>query len=108
MTSPHNLAFKIADFVELNKGISLPNFIGLGCLGQILRRLMENNPSPDLHALKKPSPYRVKAVFVWEYTKTGKSILRPDFDQTNCKEVGTALILIERHVINSWTDLPLS
>ena len=41
----------------------------------------------------------LKLVFVWEYTKTGKSILRPAFDQSNCKKVGPALILIERHII---------
>ena len=34
-------------------------------------------------------------------TKTGKSILRPAFDQSNCKKAGPALILIERHLINS-------
>ena len=41
----------------------------------------------------------LKPVFVWEYTKTGKSILRPAFDQSDCKKAGPALILIERHLI---------
>ena len=56
------------------------------------------------HIKKLPifSLYRknLKPVFVWEYTKTGKSILRPAFDQSNCKKAGPALILIERHLIN--------
>ena len=41
----------------------------------------------------------LKLVFVWEYTKTGKSILRSAFDQSNCKKAGQALILIEHHLI---------
>ena len=43
----------------------------------------------------------LKLVFVWEYTKTGKSILRPVFNQSNCKKAGPALILIESHLINN-------
>ena len=31
----------------------------------------------------------------------GKSILRPAFDQSNCKKTGPALILIEHHIIIS-------
>ena len=38
---------------------------------------------------------KFKLVFVWEYTKTGKSILRPAFDQSNCKEASPVLILIK-------------
>ena len=51
------LVFKITHFVELIGAISLPNFIDLGCLDQILRGLVENTPpSPsDLHALPKIS-----------------------------------------------------
>ena len=41
----------------------------------------------------------LKPVFVREYTKTGKSILRPAFDQSNCKKACPALKLIERHLI---------
>ena len=41
----------------------------------------------------------LKLFFVWEYTKTGKSILGPAFDQSNCKKAGPALILIERLLI---------
>ena len=43
----------------------------------------------------------LKLVFVWEYTKTGKSILRPALDQSNCKKAGPALILIECHLIRN-------
>ena len=39
----------------------MPSFIGLGCLVQILRGLVET--PPDLQALKKPSPYRVNLDF---------------------------------------------
>ena len=50
------------------EGISLPNFIGLGCLDQILRGLVENTPPPqDLYSLKKPSSYRVKVPW-WLYS----------------------------------------
>ena len=59
MTSLLNIWFlKLHILKKLIEGISLPNFIGLGCLVQILRGLVE--PQPDLHALRKPSPYRVK------------------------------------------------
>ena len=41
----------------------------------------------------------LELVFIWEYTKTNKSIIRPALDQSNCREAGQALILIERHII---------
>ena len=40
----------------------------------------------------------LKLVLIWEYTKTSKYILRPAFDQSNCKKAVPALILIERHI----------
>ena len=49
----------------------------------------------------------LKPVFVWEYTKTGKSMLRPAFDQSNCKKAGPALILIERHLIKQFISKTL-
>ena len=42
---------------------------------------------------------RQKNGSVEESTKTGKSILRPASDQSNCKKARPALILIKRHVI---------
>ena len=63
MTSLRNIWFsKLHILWNLIEGISFPNFIGLGCLDQILRGPVKNTPPPpDLHALKKPSPYRVNA-----------------------------------------------
>ena len=45
-----------------------------------------------------PGPDRIKIIFVWDYTKAGKSILRPASGQSNRKAAGPALILIERHI----------
>ena len=61
MTSFQNIWLsKLHILKNLIEAISLPKFISLGCLDQILRGGgVENTPS-DLHALKKPSPYRVK------------------------------------------------
>ena len=60
MTLLHNIWFsKLHILYNLIEAISLPSFIGLGCLDQILRGVVKNI-SPDLHALKKPSPYGVK------------------------------------------------
>ena len=46
---------------NLIEAISLPSFIGLGCLDQTLREVVEPPPPSELHALIKPRPYRVKA-----------------------------------------------
>ena len=62
MTSFHNIWLsKLHILYSSIEAISLLNFIGLGCLDQILRGGggWKTLPS-DLHALKKPSPYRVK------------------------------------------------
>ena len=62
--SSEYLAFKIAYLVELNKKYKpLKDFIGVGCLDKILQGLVESTPCPDLHALKKPSPYKVNIQF---------------------------------------------
>ena len=56
-----------------------------------------------------PCLYRnFEPIFVWEYTKTGKSILRPAFDQSNRKAAGPAPILIKCHIINSKYDPPFN
>ena len=47
MTSLHTIWFsKLYILWKLIEAISLPNFIGLGCLNQILRGLVENTPPP--------------------------------------------------------------
>ena len=70
---------------------------------QTAGRVLKNKPYKDLDEscpIYLPCLERnLNLVFVWEYTKTGKSILRPAFDQSNCKKAGPALILIERHII---------
>ena len=55
------MAFKIAHFVELNGNYYPAKFHWPSLSGSNFTRGMENTP-PDLHALKKPSPYRVKQV----------------------------------------------
>ena len=70
MTSFHNIWFsKLHILYNLIEAISLPNFIGLGCLDQILRGGRWKTPPTDLHALTKPSPYRVKRKQTCEIVK---------------------------------------
>ena len=45
------------------------------------------------------SERKFKLVFTWDYTKTGKSIQRPAFKQSNRKTASSPFILIERHII---------
>ena len=66
MTSFHNILLsKLHIFYNFIEAIiTLSNFIGLGCLDQILRGGGGGCKTPlsDLHALKKPSPYRDKGI----------------------------------------------
>ena len=58
MTSFHNIGFsKLRISYDIIEDITLPSFIGLGCLNQILRWGGEGT---DLHAYKMPSLYKVK------------------------------------------------
>ena len=63
MMSFHNILLsKLHIFYNFIEAIiTLSNFIGLGCLSQILQGGCKTPPS-DLHALKKPSPYRDKGI----------------------------------------------
>ena len=61
MTSLQNIwFFKIAHFVELNRSYQPAKFHWPRLFGSNFTRAGGKHPSPDLHALKKPSPYRVK------------------------------------------------
>ena len=61
MTLLHNIWFsKLHILYNLTEAISLPSFIGLGFSGSNFTRGGEKHLSPDLHTLKKPSPYGVK------------------------------------------------
>ena len=52
MTSLNNIWFsKLHIFQNLIEDISLPSFIGLGCVDQILQRADEKHPTPDLHVI---------------------------------------------------------
>ena len=65
----------------------------LGLQQEFQRQILGPSP-PDLLIWKYPP-----GVFVWEYMKTGKSILRPAFKQSNRKTASSPFILIERHLI---------
>ena len=65
MTSFHNILLsKLHIFYNFIEAIiTLSNFIGLGCLDQILQGGGGyKTPPSDLHALKKPSPYGDKGI----------------------------------------------
>ena len=51
----------MAHFVELNTSYQPAKFHWPRLSGSILREVVENKPPPDLHSLKRPSPYRVQS-----------------------------------------------
>ena len=57
MTSLHNI--KIARFVELNRRYQPVKCDWFRLSGSNFTRAGGKHPPPDLHTLKKPSPYRV-------------------------------------------------
>ena len=53
---------------------------------------------PVLKEIWSKSSYSM-GIYIWEYIKTDKSILRPPFDQSNCKKPSLALMPVKWHII---------
>ena len=61
------LVFKIAHFIELYRSYQPANFIGLGCLDQILRGLVENTPPQTYTLSKSPVLIGLKVTFLGRF-----------------------------------------